>query len=105
MNSVTFGHFEASFSASARVILRQLLSPKPSARASEICSSPHQDGVPSLLAVSLSPSASASPPPPPSASVSALVAGSLLLVLSEPPPQAASPSANKIRATAIAAPR
>src|SRR5690349_5272192 len=109
MNSLTAGHFEASFSASAVVILRQLLSPKPSARARLISSSPHQGGVPPSLAVSALPSSApppaASSPPPPSASVSAAPVLPPPLVVSSPPPHAANPSANKIRATATAVAR
>src|SRR3954447_26968262 len=101
MNSLTAGHFEASFSASAVVILRQLLSPKPSASASEISSSPHHEGAPPVF------EAVSSPPPPvsDSASVSAAPVLPPPLVVSSPPPHAASPSANRIRATATAVAR
>src|SRR5687767_4148501 len=57
VKSVTLGHLLASSSASARVILRQLLSPKPSARASLTSSDPHHDGT--------SPLAASPPEPPP----------------------------------------
>src|ERR671936_2124137 len=42
----TLGHFFASSAASAEVIRRQLLSPKPSASASVIFLLPHHDGAP-----------------------------------------------------------
>src|ERR1700760_4608626 len=97
MTSVTLGHSAASASASARVILRQLLSPKPSARASVISFSPHQDGVPPVLAVSDSPSevsGSLSPAPPVSAAgSSSALDGSLELELLLEPPHAARPRA------------
>src|SRR6476620_3623659 len=41
---VTFGHFDASSLASARVTCRHALPPKPSARARLIFSAPHQEG-------------------------------------------------------------
>src|SRR5919201_6111 len=46
MYFVTLGHFLASSAASAEVIRRQLLSPKPSASASVIFLLPHHDGAP-----------------------------------------------------------
>jgi hypothetical protein len=46
MNLVTLGHCAASFFASPVVTLRQLLSPKPSARASVIFFEPHHEGPP-----------------------------------------------------------
>src|ERR1700761_3338092 len=108
MTSVTFGHSAASASASARVILRQLLSPKPSARASVISFSPHHDGVP-LLAVVLSASSVSSPvsdssaPPPVSASVDSSVVDDSELELLLEPPHAARPSA-RTRAISKASP-
>src|SRR3954467_10242479 len=83
MYFVTLGHFLASSWASALVTLRQLLSPKPSARASVIFFDPHQDGAPATgwpppepLGFGLGP-----PPPPP------------------PPPHAARMSATDAHAT------
>src|ERR1700761_6939745 len=98
MNSLTLGHSFASASASARVILRQLLSPKPSARARVISFSPHHDGVP-LLAVVLSASSSpasdsAAPPPVSSVSVDSSAVDDSELELLLEPPHAARPSAS-----------
>src|SRR3954462_3543681 len=75
---VTLGHFLASSWASALVTLRQLLSPKPSARASVIFFDPHQDGAPATgwpspepLEFELEPPPPPPPPPPHAARVSA----------------------------------
>src|SRR5436190_12395558 len=63
MYLVTLGHFLASFWASPLVTLRQLLSPKPSARASVIFFVPHHDGAPARC-VPLLPELPLVPPPP-----------------------------------------
>ena len=55
MNLVTLLHCAASSRASPVVILRQLLSPKPSASANVIFLEPHHDGVPEAAAAVLLP--------------------------------------------------
>src|SRR5947209_7928869 len=71
MNLVMLLHFDASSRASPVVILRQLLSPKPSASANEICFEPHHDApepdagaaAPELLCVDGAAAALDEPPP------------------------------------------
>src|SRR4051812_41977884 len=95
-----FGHFAASASKSARVILRQELPPKPSARPTLIGLSPQNfemswiwSCVPALPMVTLAQRA-VDPPPP--------AAPSEVAEEDRPPPQADMPSA-EARAT-VAAP-
>src|SRR6185437_453881 len=81
MNLVMLLHCAASSRASPVVILRQLLSPKPSASANVICLEPHQDGVPEAAAALLVPPLAVVAPLP-------VVAAAAADVEAPPPPAA-----------------
>ena len=110
MNFVMLLHSAASSRASPVVILRQLLSPKPSASANVICLEPHHDGVPEAAAAVLVPPLAVLAPLPVVAAAAADVepppAPPLLLLVEELEPHAATtttiPRASRLDARAFA---